>query len=46
MSIPRTSARIQPVRAKFLIDKNGKVVRRFAPGTKPEKLSRTIEKLL
>ena len=31
---------------KFLIDKNGKVVRRFAPGTKPEKLARTIEKLL
>lgn len=31
---------------KFLVDKNGKVVRRFAPGTKPEKLARTIEKLL
>ncbi len=31
---------------KFLIDKNGKVVKRFAPTTSPEKLATTIEKLL
>ncbi|MDP2853370.1 MAG: hypothetical protein Q8O28_03885 [Smithellaceae bacterium] len=31
---------------KFLIDKNGKIVKRFAPATKPEKLVKDIEKLL
>ncbi|RXZ45416.1 glutathione peroxidase [Crenobacter cavernae] len=31
---------------KFLIDQNGRVVRRFAPQTKPEKLAARIEKLL
>jgi len=31
---------------KFLIDKNGKPVKRFAPITKPEKLEPHIEKLL
>lgn len=31
---------------KFLIDRNGKVVRRFAPATKPETLRRKIEALL
>jgi glutathione peroxidase len=27
---------------KFLIDKNGKVLKRFSPATKPEKLSKDI----
>ncbi|MHA6246334.1 glutathione peroxidase [Pontibacter sp. CAU 1760] len=31
---------------KFLIDRNGKPVKRYAPITKPEKLAPTIEKLL
>lgn len=31
---------------KFLVDKNGKVVERYAPTTKPEDLVKTIEKLL
>ncbi|GAC70250.1 glutathione peroxidase [Gordonia soli] len=31
---------------KFLVDKNGQVVDRFAPTTKPEKLGGTIEKYL
>lgn len=30
---------------KFLIDRNGNVVKRFAPATKPEKLRKHIEKL-
>lgn len=32
--------------AKFLIDRNGKPVKRFAPVTTPEKLVKDIEKLL
>jgi glutathione peroxidase len=32
--------------AKFLIDKNGKPVKRFSPTTVPEKLAGDIEKLL
>ncbi len=31
---------------KFLIDRSGKVVRRYAPADKPEKLARDIEALL
>lgn len=31
---------------KFLVDKNGKVVARYAPTTKPEDLEQEIEKLL
>lgn len=31
---------------KFLVDRNGKVVKRFAPTTKPEDLKQDIEKLL
>lgn len=31
---------------KFLIDKNGKPVKRFAPITKPEKMEASIKKLL
>ncbi len=31
---------------KFLVDKNGKVVERFAPQTKPEDLGKDIEKVL
>lgn len=31
---------------KFLIDRSGRVVERFAPSTEPDKLSGTIEKLL
>ena len=31
---------------KFLIDKNGKPVKRFSPSTKPEKLVKDIEMLL
>ena len=31
---------------KFLIDKNGKVVKRYAPSTNPSKLEEDIEKLL
>lgn len=32
--------------AKFLVDKNGKVVDRFAPTTAPSKIEKTIEKVL
>ncbi len=31
---------------KFLVDRGGRVVGRFGPSTKPEKLERTIEELL
>ena len=31
---------------KFLIDRDGKVVRRYAPTDKPESLAKDIEKLL
>jgi glutathione peroxidase len=31
---------------KFLIDREGKVVRRYAPMTKPDEIARDIEKLL
>ncbi len=31
---------------KFLVDRNGNVVDRFAPSTKPEKIEEKIEKLL
>ncbi|UII54540.1 glutathione peroxidase [Cytobacillus spongiae] len=31
---------------KFLIDRNGKVIKRFSPNTKPEELKDDIEKLL
>ncbi|CAO1627981.1 unnamed protein product [Sympodiomycopsis kandeliae] len=31
---------------KFLVDKNGKVVERYAPTTKPKDMANTIEKLL
>jgi glutathione peroxidase len=31
---------------KFLVDRSGKVVRRYAPQTKPEKISKDIEALL
>ena len=31
---------------KFLINKNGKVIDRFSPNTKPEKIKNAIEKLL
>lgn len=31
---------------KFLIDRNGNVVKRFAPTTKPEKIEKDIERLL
>ncbi|QIR16134.1 glutathione peroxidase [Shewanella aestuarii] len=31
---------------KFLVDRNGKVINRYAPTTKPEDLAETIEKLL
>ncbi|MDF2556642.1 MAG: glutathione peroxidase [Bacillales bacterium] len=31
---------------KFLVDRNGKVVKRFAPTTKPEAIKSEIEKLL
>ncbi len=31
---------------KFLVDRSGKVVRRYAPQTKPEELTRDIEALL
>ena len=31
---------------KFLVDKHGKVVDRYAPQTKPEDLAKTIEGLL
>jgi glutathione peroxidase len=31
---------------KFLVDRNGKVVDRFASTTKPESLTKQIEKLL
>ena len=32
--------------AKFLIDKNGKPVKRFSPTTKPEKIEKHIKRLL
>nr|QCF46616.1 ascorbate peroxidase [Pohlia nutans] len=32
--------------AKFLVDKNGKVVDRYAPTTAPSKIEKSIEKLL
>lgn len=31
---------------KFIIDKHGKPVKRFAPSTKPEKMETTIQKIL
>ncbi|WP_025724980.1 glutathione peroxidase [Acholeplasma granularum] len=31
---------------KFLVDQNGKVIRRYAPMVKPEKIAKDIEKLL
>jgi glutathione peroxidase len=31
---------------KFLIDKNGKPIKRFSPSTKPEKIDKYLEKLL
>ena len=31
---------------KFLVDRSGKVVKRYAPQTKPEELARDIEALL
>jgi glutathione peroxidase len=31
---------------KFLIDANGKPIRRFSPATKPEKIDRYLEKLI
>jgi glutathione peroxidase len=31
---------------KFLVNKDGKVLKRFAPKTEPEKLTTDIEKLL
>jgi len=31
---------------KFIVDKNGNPIKRFAPTTKPEKLEKMIEKLL
>jgi glutathione peroxidase len=31
---------------KFLIDRDGKVVRRYAPTDKPEEIEKDIEKLL
>ncbi len=31
---------------KFLVDRNGKVVERYAPTTEPEKIAKDIEKLL
>lgn len=31
---------------KFLVDRNGKVVERFAPTTKPEKIEKKLENLL
>lgn len=31
---------------KFLVDRNGDVVKRFAPATKPEKIDSAIERLL
>ncbi|MDU3153625.1 MAG: glutathione peroxidase, partial [Anaerococcus hydrogenalis] len=31
---------------KFLIDRDGNVVKRFAPATKPEKIGKDIESLL
>ncbi|WP_018152464.1 glutathione peroxidase [Leeia oryzae] len=39
----------QPIRwnfTKFLIGRDGKVIKRFAPFTKPEKMAATIEKAL
>ncbi len=31
---------------KFLVDRNGRVVKRFGPATRPNKIRRTLEKLL
>jgi glutathione peroxidase len=31
---------------KFLVDRNGRVVKRYAPQTKPESITDDIEKLL
>ncbi len=31
---------------KFLVDRNGKVIERYAPQTSPESISKDIEKLL
>ena len=31
---------------KFLVDKNGKPIERFAPATKPESIEKAVEKLL
>jgi glutathione peroxidase len=31
---------------KFLVDKNGKVIKRYAPSTKPEDIEEDITKLL
>jgi len=31
---------------KFLIDRDGKVVRRYAPNARPETIAKDIEKLL
>ncbi|WP_144394287.1 glutathione peroxidase [Pleionea sediminis] len=31
---------------KFLVDQNGKVIKRFAPKDKPEKIAQTIESML
>ena len=31
---------------KFLIDRNGKVIKHYGPSTKPESIKRDIEKLL
>ncbi|MDR2803750.1 MAG: glutathione peroxidase, partial [Treponema sp.] len=31
---------------KFLVDRKGNIIRRFAPTEKPEKLTNEIEKLL
>ena len=40
------SKRIKWNFTKFLVDRSGKVVKRYAPQTKPEELTRDIEALL
>ncbi|HJL17074.1 MAG TPA: glutathione peroxidase [Sandaracinaceae bacterium LLY-WYZ-13_1] len=40
------SERIKWNFTKFLVDRDGRVVKRYAPTTKPEKIERDIEKLL
>ena len=40
------SKRIKWNFTKFLVDKNGKVIKRFNPATKPEQLEKYIEELL